>query len=141
MEKDKLFYTLKGYARLENNALTASMEDYLEMIYKIHQTSEPARIGALAQALNVAPSSASKMVGKLKEQGLVFFEKYGYVKLSPAGETLGAYLLFRHNTLHRLLCYINQSENELEQVEKIEHFINDTTVANIGKLLDALGAS
>ena len=34
---------------------------------------------------------------------------------------LGSYLLFRHDILHRFFCQINHSENELEQVEKVEH--------------------
>jgi len=132
------FYTLKGYALLEGNAITTSMEDYLEMIYRIHLSGEAVRIGMLANSLNVKPSSASKMVSNLKKQGLVSSEKYGYVKLTDAGSELGKYLVFRHDTLHQLLCYINHSENELEQVEKIEHFINIDTVRNIRRLLDNL---
>ena len=29
------FYTMKGYTLLEHGQLTASMEDYLEMIYRM----------------------------------------------------------------------------------------------------------
>lgn len=134
------FYTLKGYAMLESRAVTASMEDYLEMITRIHESGEVVRIGELADSLNVKPSSASKMVGNLKEHGLVISEKYGYIRLTAAGMELGRYLIFRHDTLHRLLCYINQSDNELEQVEKIEHFINAKTVRNIKKLLDVINS-
>ena len=83
------FYTLKGYALLENSAITPSMEDYLEMIYRILSGGEAVRIGALAENLNVKPSSASKMVNNLKTQGLVLSEKYGYIKLTDAGLALG----------------------------------------------------
>jgi len=136
MPERNRFYTLKGYALLEGNAITSSMEDYLEMIYRIHLRGDPVRIGALAGSLNVKPSSATKMVNNLKKQGLVTSEKYGYIKPTDAGVELGKYLVFRHETLHRLLCYINQSSNELEQVEKIEHFINVETILNIKKLLE-----
>ena len=132
---DNKFYTLKGYALLEGNIITSSMEDYLEMIYRIHTTGEAVRVGNLAEKLNVKPSSATKMVANLKNQGLVSSEKYGYIQLTEAGREFGQYLVSRHETLHRLLCYINQSESELEQVEKIEHFINPETVANIQRLL------
>ena len=132
------FYTLKGYALLESKAITTSMEDYLEMIYRIHSGGDAVRIGTLAEKLNVKPSSASKMVNNLKKQSLVSSEKYGYVKLTDRGNRLGEYLVHRHDTLHRFLCFINQSDNELEQVEKIEHFINTETVRNIKKLLDDL---
>jgi Mn-dependent DtxR family transcriptional regulator len=138
MPENSGFYTLKGYALLEENAITSSMEDYLEMIFRIHLSGDAVRIGVLAESLNVKPSSASKMVSNLKRHGLISSEKYGYIKLTNAGHELGEYLVFRHDTLHRLLCYINQSQNELEQVEKIEHFFNPKTVRNIKKLLDGL---
>ena len=131
------FFTLKGYLLQEDNAITSSMEDYLEMIYRLHSLSEVVRVGTVAAKLNVKPSSATKMINNLKKQGLVRSEKYGYIQLTDAGLELGKYLVFRHDTLHRFLCYINQSDNELEQVEKIEHFINAHTVHNIRKLLDS----
>jgi len=132
------FYTLKGYALQEGNLITSSMEDYLEMIYRIHITGEAVRVGVVAERLNVKPSSATKMVGNLKNQGLVLSKKYGYLQLTKAGLKLGQYLVFRHDTLHRLLCYINKSDNELEQVEKIEHFINQDTVRNIDAFLNSI---
>ena len=138
MQENNKFYTLKGYALMEASAITSSMEDYLEMAYRIHLSGEAIRVGNLAENLNVKPSSATKMVSNLKKEGLVTSEKYGYIKLTNAGIKLGKYLVFRHDTLHSFLCYINQSRNELEQVEKIEHFINAKTVNNIKRLLDKL---
>ncbi|EXG88447.1 MULTISPECIES: metal-dependent transcriptional regulator [Lacrimispora] len=130
------FYTLKGYSLLEHTQITSSMEDYLEMICRIHRDGQPVRIKELAECLHVKPSSASKMVGNLRKQGLVCFEKYGTVSLTEDGLELGEYLLFRHEVLHRFFCYINQNSDELEQVEKVEHFIEPKTVYNIEKWLD-----
>lgn len=130
------FYTLKGYSLLEHTQITSSMEDYLEMICRIHRDGQPVRIKELAECLHVKPSSASKMVGNLRKQGLVCFEKYGTVSLTEEGLELGEYLLFRHEVLRRFFCYINQNSNELEQVEKVEHFIEPKTVYNIERWLD-----
>lgn len=130
------FYTLKGYSLLEHTKITSSMEDYLEMIYRLHQEGPPVRIKELAARLHVKPSSASKMTGNLKEQGLVAFEKYGTVSLTEDGFRLGEYLLFRHQVLHHFFCYVNQSTDELEQVEKVEHFMEPKTVYNIQKWLN-----
>ena len=138
MTENNDFYTLKGYALLEGSQITSSMEDYLEMIYRIHMSGEAVRIGIIAEKLNVKPSSASKMVNNLKKQGFVSSEKYGYIRLTDAGSEFGEYLVFRHDTLHRFLCYVNNSENELVQVEKIEHFLNAETIKNIQRLLDGL---
>lgn len=137
MDNNK-FYTFKGYALLGSNTLTACMEDYLEMIYKIHSGGDAVRVGVLAENLNVKPSSVTKMVGNLKKRGFVLSEKYGYIKLTDTGAELGKYLVYRHDMLHKFLCYINKSQNELEQVEKIEHFFNEKTIMNIEKLLNSL---
>ncbi len=130
------FYTLKGYSLLEHTEITSSMEDYLEMICRLHRNGQPVRIKELAECLHVKPSSASKMTGNLRQQGLVRFEKYGTVSLTEDGLELGEYLLFRHDVLLRFFCYINQNSDELEQVEKVEHFIEPETVYNIQKWLD-----
>lgn len=135
MEKKEGFYTLKGYQNGEVHNMTASMEDYLEMICRLLLTEQVVRVNQLAAMLHVKPSSASKMVKNLKEQGYLISEKYGYIRLTEKGRKAGDYLLFRHDILNQFLCMINQSEDELEQVEKIEHFINEETVYNIKKFL------
>ena len=56
-------------------------------------------------------------------------------RLTDKGRKAGDYLLFRHDILNRFLCMINESEDELEQVEKIEHFINEKTIYNIENFL------
>lgn len=136
MNQTDNFYTLKGYSLLEQTKITSSMEDYLEMICRLHHEGRPVRIKELAECLHVKPSSASKMTGNLKKQGLVAFEKYGTVSLTEDGMELGEYLLFRHDVLHRFFCYINQKTDELEQVEKVEHFMDPETVYNIQKWLN-----
>ena len=42
----------------------------------------------------------------------------------------------RHETIGRLLCLINGTQDELEEVEKIEHFLSPRTVLNIRKFLE-----
>ena len=76
------------------------------------------------------------MVNNLKHLGYVTFEKYGYIKLTEEGSKTGAYLLYRHEVLHDFLCLLNNSENELEQVEKIEHFLNEKTIKNIKRITE-----
>lgn len=134
MNDDKGFYTQKGYQLNETNALTASMEDYLEMICRILKNTDVVRINELAERLHVKPSSASKMVSNLKEAGYIDFQKYGYIVATKNGIEVGKYLLYRHDVLHNFLCMLNNTDNELDQVEKIEHFINESTLKNLEKL-------
>ena len=69
------------------------MEDYLEMICRSAQQEGYACINHLALALGVRPSSASKMVGSLKELAMWIPKKYGIVKPTERGWKLGRYLL------------------------------------------------
>ena len=117
------------------------MEDYLEMICRMLKGQDVGRIQSLSENLHVKPSSASKMVSALKERGYISFQKYGYLTATQKGLEIGEYLLYRHDVLHEFLCLLNHSENELEQVEKIEHFINRETVTNLQLLLERLKSS
>lgn len=137
MADDKNFYTLKGYEQANEPEITAAMEDYLEMICRLGAQGQRARIGTLAEKLHVKPSSASKMAANLQLRGFVLAPRYGDITLTKKGAAYGRYLLYRHDLLHRLLCMINQSENELEQVEKIEHFFDKKTVQNIARFVSA----
>lgn len=134
------FHTQKGYELAAQNQLTAAMEDYLEMICRLCEDEGYTRVHLLAQHLNVKPSSASKMSDHLKELGLVDAEKYGCISPTATGLALGKYLLYRHSLLNRFLCLLNHTESELEQVERIEHFIDERTIRNIAVLVEQLEA-
>ncbi len=129
------FYTLKGYTLLEHGWITSGMEDYLEMISRMSEQTAVVRISALAGALHVKPPSASKMAGNLRARDLIEFPKYGYITLTETGRALGAYLIRRHNAVNSLLCRINGTESELEETEKIEHFLSPRTVLHIEEFL------
>ena len=128
------FYTMKGYERSASDEMTSSMEDYLEMICRLMETHTVVRLGELAEVLHVKPSSASKMIRLLSETGYINAEKYGYILLTEKGRLAGDYLLYRHDVLQRFLCLLNNTDNELEQVEKIEHFLDARTIENLAKL-------
>lgn len=129
------FYTMKEYQRADAKGLTSSMEDYLEMICRLRAEGVPVRVNVLAACLHVRPSSVSKMLGNLKSLGYIDFHKYGAVMVTEKGMKEGEYLLHRHQVLHRFFCAVNGTEDELEQVEKIEHFMNRETVENLERLL------
>jgi len=113
----------------EDNFLTASMEDYLEMIYRLSMNTGFVRIHELSDALSVQPPSATKMVQKLHEFGLLKYEKYGYIMLEEKGREIGETLLKRHNTIEALLKILGISPNTiLAETEKVEHTLSDETI-------------
>lgn len=134
MEKSE-FYTLQGYRMKNHPSLTASMEDYLEMIYRISKEQFSITVKHLADSLNVKPSSVSKMCARLKKEDLIQFERYGTIYLTEKGVSIGEYLLWRHELLESLFKMISEDKFQLEQVEKVEHFIDTDTLKHIEHFL------
>jgi len=130
------FYTLKGYKLKSDNSITEAMEDYIEMIYRKTIESSSISIKDLSNYLNVRPSSASKMANRLKDCNLINFEKYGLISLTDDGKYIGKYLLYRHEVLTKFFKLLNKDDYKLEQVEKIEHFIDYNTIRNIEKFIE-----
>lgn len=127
--KNTDFRTFSEYMKKEDNTLTASMEDYLEMIYRLSIDKGFTRVHELAEALNVHPPSATRMVQRLGEMGFLLYEKYGVVTLKDEGKKLGKSLLKRHNTISAFLKLLGVGEGEiLEEVEKVEHTLSNETI-------------
>jgi Mn-dependent DtxR family transcriptional regulator len=111
--------------------LTSAMEDYLEMIFRNTKSDGYIRINELADKLNVRASSATKMVQKLGEIGLIKYKRYGIIELSESGKELGEYLLKRHEIIEKFLETIGIDENLLVETELIEHNISSNTLEHL----------
>lgn len=139
------FYTVRGYQLLEQHksSLTASLEDYLEMICRSMLADGYVRVNKLSAQLNVKPSSASKMLMKLNNLGLIEYEKYGVVRLTEHGRNLGQYLLWRHNTILKFLKLIsNENEGDIFiETELSEHIFGKNTVMNFERLIKFLNGA
>ncbi len=130
------FRTIKGYERHESLEISHTMEDYIEMVCRECGDGGAVRVSRLASLLNVRPPSVSKMMAKLRERGLVEFEPYGVIRPTERGLETGRYLLHRHEVLSRFFSILNGTQDELELVERIEHYFDRCTVENISRLCD-----
>ena len=115
--------------------LTESMEDYLEMIYRIVEKKGYIRAVDLAEALEVQASSITKMIQKLSRANFVQYEKYRNISLTPSGEKYGEFLIWRHRVLKDFLALLSNQNNIEEQVEGIEHYITPSTMKLINGLI------
>lgn len=143
MEDPPQFHTVRGYQLLEQNKklLTSAMEDYLEMIYRNSLVEGYMRINTLSELLNVQAPSASKMVQKLSNLGLVDYKKYGIIFLTENGRELGKFLLQRHLIIEAFLKNIGVIESLLIETELIEHVISAGTLQKIQLLNKYLEAN
>lgn len=132
---DDDFYTLKGYLKNDDSELSAAGEDYIEMIYRISRRENFAGVktGKISAMLHVKPSSVTKMTKRLSSLGYVSSKKYGEITLTEKGREKGSYLIYRHLVISGFLHLIGVC-NELEETEKIEHFLSPETVGCIERL-------
>lgn len=116
---------------------TPSMEDYIEIIYNLIESKGYARVSAIAEALDVHPSSVTKMVQKLDKDQYLDYEKYRGFVLTSKGKKIGERLVFRHELLEEFLEIIGvNDENIYDDVEGIEHHLSWNSIDRIGDLVN-----
>ncbi|MDQ0256271.1 Mn-dependent DtxR family transcriptional regulator [Evansella vedderi] len=115
---------------------TPSMEDYLERIYLLIEEKGYARVSDIAEALEVHPSSVTKMVQKLDKSEYLVYEKYRGLILTPKGKKIGKRLVYRHDLLEEFMKIIGvDAENIYQDVEGIEHHLSWDAIDRIGDLV------
>ncbi|MFC7440937.1 transcriptional regulator MntR [Laceyella putida] len=118
---------------------TPSMEDYLENIYKLIEQKGYARVSDIAEALEVHPSSVTKMVQKLDQNKYLVYEKYRGLVLTSKGKKIGKRLMDRHQLLEQFLRLIGVSEDQIyHDVEGIEHHLSWDSITCIENLVEYL---
>lgn len=115
---------------------TPSMEDYIEQIYLLISNKGYARVSDIAEALEVHPSSVTKMVQKLDRESYLHYERYRGLILTAKGKKIGKRLVERHDLLERFLKIIGvDEENIYDDVEGIEHHLSWNSIDRIGDLV------
>lgn len=111
----------------DNKILTAAHEDYLKAIYLLISRGVEVSNSALAGQMGVAPASATNMVKKLSDLGLVSYEPYQDITLTEAGELVALEVL-RHHRLLELYLHdkLNLPWDQVhEEAERLEHVLSE----------------
>jgi DtxR family Mn-dependent transcriptional regulator len=119
---------------------SSTVENYLKAIYVAETAIEPDALvpmGQLATALDVVPGTATTMVKTLAESGLVRYEPYAGVRLTPAGTRLAALVLRRHRLVELFLVQVmGMSWAEVhDEAEHLEHAVSDRLIARMDEML------
>lgn len=115
---------------------TPSMEDYLERIYMLIEEKGYARVSDIAEALEVHPSSVTKMVQKLDKSDYLIYERYRGLVLTTKGKKIGKRLVYRHELLEDFMKIIGVNDAHIYQdVEGIEHHLSWDAIDRIGDLV------
>lgn len=116
---------------------SSSIEDYIRVIYGMVERGEAVTNTSLAGRLEVSPSSASGMVTKLSQQGLVEHVPYRGIELTPAGRLLARGVLRRHRMIEAYLVQeLGYTWDEVHaEADALEHAISDLLVERISAKL------
>lgn len=118
-----------------------TVENYLKTIF-LAQSAAGSRddlvpMGQIAAALGVVPGTATTMIKALAESGLVKYEPYMGVRLTPAGEKLAGLVTRRHRLIELFLVKVlNMSWAEVhDEAEQLEHAVSERLIDRIDEML------
>ena len=107
---------------------TEAVEDYAKAIYALaHRLHGPVPTSALAERLDVAPSSVTAMLKRLDEAGLVRHKRYRGVELTPDGERVALEVIRHHRLLEAFLAdELGMPWDRVhDEAEVLEHYISE----------------
>lgn len=114
-------------------SISRSAQDYLKHIYKLQASSGTVQTSILAERMGVAAPSATNMVARLAEAGLLHHTPYRGVALTEQGARIALEVIRHHRLweafLHQALGVpIDQLHGE---AERLEHELSDELEAHI----------
>jgi len=83
----------------KKDSLTATMEDYLKVIYHLSKEKRAVRVKDIAKKLGVKMPSVTSMLRTLGEKGMIDYEKYEYLELNTKGLDIAKEIDRRHHTI------------------------------------------
>jgi DtxR family Mn-dependent transcriptional regulator len=105
-----------------------AIEDYAKAIYALSQQRKgPVANGEVAERLGVAPATATSMLQKLAELGLVDYLPYKGVTLTEAGEKVALEVIRHHRLIEAYLAEaLGMPEDRVHaEAEVLEHYISE----------------
>lgn len=122
----------------DESAASESIEMYLLRIALLQENDEPVPVPLLAQELSISPVSANEMCRKLMQRGLVDYQPYKGVTLTPQGEAVAQTVLRRRRLWEVFL--VEKLSIEPHQAEdmacRFEHITPDELTERLAAFLE-----
>lgn len=117
--------------------LTSAVEDYLKAVYALDGEGKKATTSALAERMGVSAPSATAMMKRLAELGLVERAPYRGVVLTDRGRLCALEVLRHHRLLERYLAdSLGMSLDEVHaEADRLEHVLSEKLEARIDEAL------
>lgn len=124
----------------EREKETASLEDYLKVIFKLSDPDPQVQVTAISEEMNIKKPSVTSAVSRLKEKGFVEHKSYGPVILTKKGQQLAEEVKERHEVLFQFFTEILEVDKARAEEDacQIEHYVSERTLEKISKFVDFL---
>ena len=118
--------------------LSENLEDYLEVILELERTNKVARAKDIAERMNVKRASVTGALKSLDKKGLINYEPYSYITLTPAGTKIAKKVFHHHSVLKDFLINILLIETKEadETACRMEHAITEKAIKRLVKFVD-----
>ena len=122
---------------MEQNKISASLEDYIEAIYQISQEKQVVKAIDLSKRLEVKRSSVAEAIKNLQKRELVTYEN-NEILLTEKGLEIAKEVITRHTTLYNFFAKILNVDSEEAQLNacRVEHVITENAFKNLSKFVD-----
>ncbi len=112
-------------------------DDYLELIADLIVENGEARTVDIAARLGVAQPTVTKVLVRLKREGLVISEPYRAIYLTETGKALASQAKYRHQIIVSFLTALGVDSTTAERdAEGIEHHVSSETLEAFVRFLD-----
>lgn len=121
-----------------DQALSASLEDYLETIYHLVAEKQVARARDIAKLMKVSNSSVTGALQALGERKLINYAPYEVITLTAKGKTIAAGVVRRHQVLCDFfvkVLSVEQAEAE-EAACSMEHSLSPTIMERLIRFVE-----
>lgn len=115
------------------NDLSASLEDYLEIICNLIEINGGAKAIEIAKRFNISRASVSEALGKLAEKDLIIYEGHKGIRITPKGLMQAKKVIQKHNTLTDFFEKTLGIDKQTAESNacKIEHVISEDVFSKI----------
>ena len=105
---------------------TATMQDYLKVLFRLEKTQRPVPTSALADALGVSPSAVTAMSCKLHVAGLVRYAAYQGMALTLIGRAEALRVLRAHRLVEVMMVeWMGYGWEDVEdEADRLEHVLS-----------------
>ena len=118
--------------------LTASLEDYLEVICNYSNSDRNIRAIDISKKMNISRASATEALKKLSERGFINYGRYETISLTELGKKIAQSIVSKHKILQSFfenMLDLSEEEASLNAC-RIEHVITDNAFNKIVEFIN-----